>query len=391
MIFRKKPVATIRSLRIPNLETYVYENISSFIRDIFIHSEENELIPEILNSTFVDWDDAKNLTASMNFVLEDISVILNKENTETTETSHDQNLYSLLAHYNHIVPCWDNVIYLLSEDASLAGDTFCEWLNINYSLFPNETLPLTDVQFSQLLIKVVSSESISKEALIVVTKTFRLSLIKLPENLPLNNAVVLVEQKWLAPTASVFEQLYQALYEMGERLTPLLYALICIRPALLNGNYELILYADEEFDRGITRLILNGGIISDEHCISILDWLWEKDEAQLSDCSLLSQQTLMRISGKLNNERQKQALLMQCLKDGRASPAFIRSVLMTFGHQDYAAFLTERNYRSIVYSDAMWNLAVQLGKSEFIRPPKLTHEDTRIRIEPFCNAENEYD
>ncbi|MCV5373685.1 hypothetical protein OFD18_36445, partial [Escherichia coli] len=81
------------------------------------------------------------------FVLEDVSVILNKENTETTEISYDQNLYSLLAHHNHITPCWNNVISLLSEDASIAGDTFCEWLNINYSLLPNDSLPLTDVQF----------------------------------------------------------------------------------------------------------------------------------------------------------------------------------------------------------------------------------------------------
>lgn len=81
--FRKKPVALIKSLRIPNLEIYVYENISSFIRDVFIHSEENELIPDLLNSTFVDWDDARYLTESMIFLLEDVSVILNKENTET--------------------------------------------------------------------------------------------------------------------------------------------------------------------------------------------------------------------------------------------------------------------------------------------------------------------
>ena len=39
----------------------------------------------------------------------------------------------------------------------------------------------------------------------------------------------------------------------------------------------------------------------------------------------------------------------------------------------------------------LWQLAVQLGNSGFIRPPKLTHADTRIRIEPFFNAENEYD
>lgn len=61
--------------------------------------------PQTPNSTFVDWDDAKYLTESMSFVLEDVSVILNKENTETTGISYDQNLYSLLAHHNYITPC----------------------------------------------------------------------------------------------------------------------------------------------------------------------------------------------------------------------------------------------------------------------------------------------
>ncbi|WP_224710327.1 hypothetical protein, partial [Escherichia coli] len=75
---------------------------------------------------------------------------------------------------------------LLSEDASIAGDTFCEWLNINYSLLPNDSLPLTDVQFSQLLIKAVTSPHISKEALIAITMAFRITLINVPENLPLN-------------------------------------------------------------------------------------------------------------------------------------------------------------------------------------------------------------
>lgn len=67
---------------------------------------------------------------------------------------------------------------------------------------------LTNDKLSQLIIKVVSTESISKEVLVVITKTFRLSLINVPDNLPLNNTAVLVEHKLLAPTASVFEQLY---------------------------------------------------------------------------------------------------------------------------------------------------------------------------------------
>ena len=86
----EKSFKTIKSLHIPNIEAYVYENISSFIRDIFIHSEERELIPDLLNSALVDWDDAECLTVSMKFMLEDVTVILNKENSETTEINHDK-------------------------------------------------------------------------------------------------------------------------------------------------------------------------------------------------------------------------------------------------------------------------------------------------------------
>ncbi|HFW3352692.1 TPA: hypothetical protein ACIVDT_004946 [Salmonella enterica subsp. enterica serovar Eastbourne] len=283
------------------------------------------------------------------------------------------------------------MITLLSEDASLAGNTFCEWLNINYSLLPDDALPLTDVQFSQLLIKAVTSPYINKESPVVISGTFRITLINVPDNLPLNNAAVLIRQKWLAPASAVFEQLYQALYEEGDKLTPLFYALICAHPVLLSENYGLVLSADDQFNRGITRLILNGDKIADEVCISILNWLREKDEALLSEAPLLSQQALIRFSTRITDDRQKQALLMQCLKNDGGPHKFIRQVLMTFGHQDYAAFLTERNYRSIPRSDAMWQLAVRPGKSGFIRPPKLTHDDTRIRTEPFFNAENEND
>ncbi|MEJ5074351.1 pcar [Enterobacter ludwigii] len=390
--FRKRPLSVIRSLDIPNLEKYVYENISSFIRDIFTLSEENEYIPEFLNSSVIDWDNAEYLTVHMEFELEDVSAILNREaktNADAITFDHS-SLYSLLAQHKHISPSWPNIMALLAEDAEVDSKVLCEWLNHNYRSLPDDILSLTETLFSKLLAKVITSENISKEALIRVTEALKLSLIAVPDNLPLNNAAVLVVQKWLAPTSTVFKQLYQALYKEGDKLTPLLYSLICARPELLSENYELVLFADEEFDRGITRLILNGSQFADDIFISILNWLWEKEEVLLSDGPLLSLQTLDRLSTKLTDDRQKQALLIQCLKDGRPSKASIRSVLMTFEHPDCAAFLIERNHRSIVYSDTMWELAGQLGKSEFIRPPKLTHDNTRIRIEPFSTTEYGY-
>ncbi|HGS7288977.1 pcar [Klebsiella pneumoniae] len=390
-IFSKKPLTTLRSLRIPNLESYVYDNISSFIHNIFIHSDESELIPELLNSSMVSWDDVEYLTAHMKFVLNDISVIINRDATTYGDTVNYQHpsLYSLLVKNNRITSSWLNVLFLLDKAVDLGKDVLCEWLNVNYSSLSGENISLTEECFTQLIFNVVTSSNISKEALVVVTSSFSLSLITVPDNLPFNNAAVLIEEKWLAPTITVFEQLYQALHEEGDKLTPLLYALICTRPELLSEDYELVLFADNKFDQDITGLILNGGKFTDDVCIDVLYWLWKKDEALLSEGTLLRQQTLTRLSSEITDDRLKQALLIQCLKDGMTSQAFIREVLQTFRHQDYTAFLAEGNYRSIVYSDEMWALAVQLGISEFIRPPKLTHKNTRIRTESFRNGDKE--
>lgn len=133
--FRKKPITTIRALRIPNLESCVNENLPSFIREIFVHSEERELIPELLNSSFTDWDDAEYLTVQMKFVLEDVSVVLNrntnKDNNIDDVTHHQPSLYSLLAQHNHISPLWLNFMFLLDENADVDSNVLCEWLNSN--------------------------------------------------------------------------------------------------------------------------------------------------------------------------------------------------------------------------------------------------------------------
>ncbi|EBX4281554.1 hypothetical protein EWG10_12845 [Salmonella enterica subsp. enterica serovar Napoli] len=82
----------------------------------------------------------------------------------------------------------------------------------------------------------------------------------------------------------------------------------------------------------------------------------------LSEAPLRSQQALIRLSAKLTSDRQMQVLLIQSLKDSRASQTFVRSVLQTFRHPDYAAFLTEKHHCCIVYSDVMWTLAVTTGE-----------------------------
>ncbi|MDP1063093.1 pcar, partial [Klebsiella pneumoniae] len=134
-----------------------------------------------------------------------VSVIINRNATTYggTVNHHHPSLYSLLVKNNHIACSWLNVLSLLDKAADVGKDVLCEWLNANYRSFSGENISLTEECFKQLIVNVVTSSSISKEALVVVTRSFSLSLITVPENLPLNNAAVLIEEKWLAPTSTV--------------------------------------------------------------------------------------------------------------------------------------------------------------------------------------------
>lgn len=388
----KTPMSAVRALQIKNVETVIFENADSFLKEIFIHSEDFSVIPEFLNSEMLSWENIELISSAMNFALEDLSQIKNRSNDRDNEikNNYQRNIHSLLIYYEKICPSWHHFISALDEFSDVSEDILCAWLNKFSASLPEEPISLTNALFSQLVMKVISSGNISTEALVTMTKTFKCILIDVPKNIPLKNAEILINRKWLASTPAVFEQLNQALYEEKQQLTPLLYALICARPVWLDDNLELVLYEEDEFDRALAGMLLNEGNLLDEQCVTILNWLWQKELSLFSDDALITLSVLSNISVQLINDRLRHALLMQCLKAGNADPTAIRAVLKTFENQDYAAFLAARTYRSINYSDAMWALASRLESSEFLRAARITHDGSRIRIQPFSSDTGEH-
>lgn len=326
----------------------------------------------------------------MNFIIHDLAEVDNIEGEMPVlrGENYRRNLYSLLLEFDRVLPSSNQFVFLLEEDSDITGDVICKWLNKNYSALTDEHISLSEELFTQLLTKIITSEKISIEALAKVTEIFPVMLTTVPANIRLENAAVLISRKYFAPTSFVFEDLYQALHEKGEQLTPLLYEFVCSYPALLSQNYELVLYKDGEFHEELAWQLLNQGDLPGQQCAGILNWLWEHESGIFDSVWLLSPQVLSNLAPMLTDDALRHALLIQCLKTGDIPHRALRSVLSTFKGSCYAAFLAESAYRNIEFSEPMWQLATLLEINGFIRRAKKSHSDTRIRIEPLSSAEN---
>lgn len=382
-LFYHRPLSLCRSLQINEINEVLDENIHDFIEGVFTDSCDYEFVPHLLNSKIIDWKDAECIVYKMNFVLNELDEVNNRQGevSEFSGDGHRNNLYSLLLHYDRILPSWQNVILLLESEEEVSSGVLCKWFNKGYSALEDEVHSLSLMLFGRLMDKLVVSEVITSEALTSIVEKINAVLINVPDNIPLRNAELLVSHKWLAPTPTVFEELYEVFYDEGNKLHSLLHELVRLRPALLGQNHELILYSDGKFNRELALLIFNDKQIPADYRVGALKWLWERDKEIFNTGPLIELQECGELTLLLSNDDLKLALLVQCLKVGDDDHPVLRSILQTFSDTRYSAVLIKKSHRNIEFSEPMWRLVTLLENTGFIARAKITHGGARIRID----------
>lgn len=389
--FYHRPLSLYMSLKIDELNEVVDDNIHEFINGVFVGSSDYEFVPELLNSTLIGWEDVEHIVSEMDFSLCNIHEVKNREGRGAALSGGGDrnNLYSLLLYYDRMLPSWDNVILLLECGEEIPSEVLCEWFNRNYSAIDVSASPFSVVLFNRLIEKIVVSETIISEALKTIIDNINAVLINVPDNMPLRNAALLISHKWLAPTPTVFAKLYEVLYDELDEVAPLLHELVRSRPALLNQNYELVLYREGEFDRGFALLLFNDELIPASYRADALKWLWERDKALFNTGPLIGLQVCSELSPILADDGLRHVLLVQCLKNEDDAHSILRSMLQTFSDTEYSATLSKKSHRSIKFSEPMWQLVTLLENSGFIAKAKRTHKGLRIRIETTDDSEDE--
>lgn len=380
----EKPITTVESFNIYGLNETIKENIDYFVLDYFIHSKEYTRAIGILNNSSVTFKTLNEMIMKMDFIVDEAWNVQVRdgtvESTDGTETA--STVHALLLQYDRLRVDWATLEYLLLHIGNL-DPWLAEWFARNYHNFSLDGKSSYSLEFFDALTeKLVIWPAIGNEALNTLLTRLEVYYISLPEGIPLKNAKLLLKQKRLAPTLTVFEEVYQAFISSGETLTPLLADLVLQRPTLLETDPELILIKDGKFDRPLATILLTSKAIPEDVRINSLNWLWGYDPDLFKGPQFISSDDFSQLAPKLTNDVLRRELLIQCLDGGKLSHRTTAQVLSLLADADYQSFLSNKAHRSVVYTEPLRKMADLLASSGFIQSLKFNEEHNRIRFVP---------
>ncbi|WP_261641056.1 pcar [Erwinia mallotivora] len=387
-LFQKEPLSAIDALGIRNMNLFVRQRINDFINDFFVMSQEYFRIPELLNNNNVSKERIVDIITKMQFFIEDISEVSNRviSNKDNETISEDNDLYSLLLKHNRIRTDWSEVYHLLTDDI-YSEHMFTEWFERNHCSFVGKEISTDSFSpINMLMQRVYNSEEISDDSRKKILTNLNCTLLFLPENITLEQAALLIEYRRLAPTSGVFEKVYQVFHTENERLTPLLENLILENFSLLRTEPELVMMKDDQFDRSLAERLFSKDRLPEDICTSVLNWMWNFKPSLFSEPLFIAPRLLAKLASGFQDNRMRHAILAQCLKDGGIQHDDIEHFIHTFTDDTYLAFIDDKKYRRIGFSDELWELTCLLESTGFIRAPKLNEKNKKIRFVPHYNS-----
>ncbi|MDC7872039.1 hypothetical protein TH60_21340 [Pantoea ananatis] len=385
--FLKKPLTAVRETKIRGLDETIQENIEQFIRDFILGSEDFDSIPDLLNNENVGFPLLSEITRRMDFFVEDIKKINNRTgiNPETNDINTESSVHELLFKYNRISPTWDNVFYLAQkedEDKNISPE-LAIWFDRNHTEFNAPQVPLAEEHLHLIFTILFNSQAMSEEGRVHLLKLFGFPYSDVPTYLHLDSMRCLIDQKLLNPSLINFDVIRQRFADDvdEDELTPLLAGLIFQNPSLLQDPAQVMI-TDDGFDRLLAERLFAHGLLTDEVQARVLEWLWSYDIKLFDDLLFMSPLRLAQLAPHLADEGIRLALLIRVLETGKLNHQDIVQILRTFTDENLLAFISDKEYRRIGYSDSLWELASQLEAAGFIRKLKWDEKYKRIRFVP---------
>ncbi|QWT43222.1 hypothetical protein KNV89_19635 [Dickeya dadantii] len=374
--FLRHPLSMIESLDIPALKEEIDANMGAFISSFFIQSAEIERIPQLLDSKYVSLKMAELIINSMDFKIEHLEKIPNREEeVDSSDTGQKLSTYSLLLQNKKISPTPFNFAHLLHVHSVDISNDVVLWANENHKTLINYNIVFSSTEtFDNFLSKFISSPLLHEDTLLTVMKSCNFCITEVPKTIPLRNAEILFSEGKLAPIINVFTGLYNALSSNVDnkiRMNTLLSNLIAEQPELLLKEPEEIFYVGRKFDAELARNLFRHHKISVNIRVRAMRWLRDNDPNLLGSIGILSLQTLAELSPGMFDDALRLPLLRVCLTSGDADKEILRVVLDSFADENYRGLLPQERFRKIPYSADLWSIAELISNVDLISPPKM--------------------
>lgn len=381
--FRKTPLTVVKDIRSARFYETIKENIDAFIADFFIGSQDFQVIPEVLNYHFVDFQTLMKIIKEMTFVIDHIESIKNRTGnvSEFKKFSFDGHLYSLLLNNNRITPSWKNVIYLCHHDNDFNPDLFL-WFDRHHAEFNDLDFSLNQDDYEKVFEELFNSGAVSEEGRKKFLDNIRISLLVIPEYISIESVALLLSENRLSPSLNNFKDIEKRFSDDGNKVIPLLFNIVIKNPSLLQSDAEILLTSSGIFNIMLVEQLLGDHGLSVLDRIYVLNWLWNFNPALFDNSLFIPPDSLRELASGLADDDLRLALLTQCLNEGSVSHSTITLVLGLLNDTDYHVFLSDKAHRSMAYTAPLGKMAQLLMSVRYIKSLKINETQQRLRFIP---------
>lgn len=381
----KKPLTVVRKINVQGIEITIQSNIEHFIVDFVLRSEDYDLVPELLNNEGVGFKLVSDIISKMNFVVDDVSKIKNREGVleSLANRNASYNTYELLLVNNRVNHGWNNVLFLATkqEKENIPSPELAMWFDRYHSEFESPRLPLTEDHLHLIFKTLFNSGAMSDEGRISILNLFGFPYSDVPSYLHFDSIRCLINQKLLNPSQENFDDIRKKFSDEGKKRAPLLAGLIFQNPLLLQSP-ETVILDDEEFDDFLTEQLFLDDSLTEKVQAQTLTWIWDHDEEIFRDKVHIPVAWLAKLAPHLENESLRRTLLLQSLKAGNISHDALSLIIASFSDPAVLAFVSDSKFRSMDLKDDELALAHLLESAGFIRSLKPEKKEGRFRFTP---------
>lgn len=210
---RRKPWTLIHQHKLSPLILYYRDNIDSFVKNVFIWSDEDsDSIRDMLTNNNLDDISKEKIIREMNFSLSELSGLFSE--SDFSDGTESLSLLDLLFQYDRIIPGWPVLLDYLTSDCNTA--IMHQWLTKHAEILGRyNSEPDDSARYTCLYEKVICNDTFDENTYSKILATVDVDPEQIDEQLSSRNFIRLIGMGKVQLNADTYK-VVEALYKISE-------------------------------------------------------------------------------------------------------------------------------------------------------------------------------
>lgn len=214
---QKKPWTLIHQLNLDTLITYYTGNIDTFIKNVFIYSDESsDCIREMLVKNELSDESKEMIVKVMDFTLSDLTGLTSE--SSFNDGSKSLTLHDLCYQFDRIIPDWSSLIDYIAGDCN--EEVVHEWLTKHASDLGQFNNASCDTEsYIPLYEKIICNDNFDEKTYRTILASVEIDMEKIDDQLSVRNFGWLIAMKKLSLDEIAYQNVMSVYSSPDEKLT----------------------------------------------------------------------------------------------------------------------------------------------------------------------------